>query len=98
GSGAIPSMATVQKHLEAVRQSTAGMGAWDAVRLQQLDVIAELLQTLTFIEPEAACYVTGRAAEGFVDDTAPAHLRLVGGRGPALVADDLETQGFPPCT
>ena len=97
GGGVAPAMATVRRHLEVLRQSSVGVGAWAMSRLDRLEAIWELLQTLAFLEPDSQCYVVGRAAEGFVDDTGPAHLRLVGGRPPALVVDGLETQGFPPC-
>ncbi|HCA39867.1 MAG TPA: hypothetical protein DEO92_09355 [Phycisphaerales bacterium] len=97
GGGPLPSMATVRRHLEALRQSSIGMDEWVASRLGRLEAIDELLQTVAFIGPDSVCYVVGRAAEGHVDDTGPAHLRLVGSRESAMVIDDLESQGFSPC-
>ena len=97
GGGSAPSLATVRRHLETLRQESIGLEQWRAERIERLAAIEELLQTLAYIEPDSVCYVVGRAAEGYVDATGPAHLRVVGSRVAALVADDLEQQGFPPC-
>lgn len=98
GAAAAPSFVTVRRHLESLRQESLGLGQWRAERIERLAAIEELLQTLEYIEPDSVCYVAGRAAEGYVDDTGPAHIRVVGGQAAAIIADDLEQQGFPPCT
>lgn len=97
GGGAAPSLAIVRRHLESIRQASLGLGRWRARRIARLCAIEELLQTLEYIEPDSVCYVVGRAAEGHVDDTGPAYLRVVGGRAAPIIVDDLEQQGFPPC-
>jgi len=97
GGGDGPSMSNVRRHLEALEQSTSGEVSWALARLKRLDAVVELVRTLAFLEPNGVCYVVGRAAEGFVDDTAPAHVRLVGGHAAAVVVDALESHGFPPC-
>ena len=96
GGGAVPSMATVRRHLEALRQASIGFDQWARDRARRLTAIDELLQTLAYVEPNAVCYVSGRAAEGLVDDTGPAKVRVVGDVPAPIVLDELEAQGFPP--
>ncbi len=96
GETVSPSMATVRRHLEGLRQVSLGMDAWYQQRLSRLDAIDELLQTVAYLASECTCYVTGRAAEGHVDDTGAAIIRIVGADSPPQLMDDLETHGVPP--
>jgi len=95
GESAAPSIATVRRHLEALRQASLGLSQWAAARLNRLEALEELLQTIAYVAPECTIYVTGRAAEGHVDDTGPANVRVVGASAPPLLMDDLEAHGVP---
>jgi len=96
GETVSPSVVTVRRHLEGLRQASLGMEAWHSQRLLRLDAIEELLQTIAYLAPECTCYVTGRAAEGHVDDTGAAIIRVVGAASPPQLMDDLESHGVPP--
>ena len=96
GETVSPSVVTVRRHLEGLRQASLGMEAWHSQRLLRLDAIEELLQTIAYLAPECTCYVTGRAAEGHVDDTGAAIIRVVGAASPPQLMDALESHGVPP--
>jgi len=96
GETVSPSVVTVRRHLDGLRQASLGMEAWHSQRLLRLDAIEELLQTIAYLAPECTCYVTGRAAEGHVDDTGAAIIRVVGAASPPQLMDDLESHGVPP--
>ncbi|MDP7071178.1 MAG: hypothetical protein QF561_07500 [Phycisphaerales bacterium] len=96
GETVSPSVATVRRHLEGLRQASMGMEAWRAQRLSRLDALEELLQTIAYLAPECTCYVTGRAAEGHVDDTGAAIIRVVGADSGPQLMDDLEAHDVPP--
>ena len=91
-----PSVATVRKHLESLQQASMGMQAWHAARVRRLELIEELLQTLAYLAPDCSLYVTGRAAEGHVDGTAAATIRVVGVEQAPALMDDLESHGTVP--
>ncbi len=95
-TAAWPSGATVRRHLEALRQADQGMHIWARERLARLEALEELLQTITYVAPDVTLYVTGRAAEGHVDDTGPSSVRVVGAVSPPAIMDDLEAHGVPP--
>ncbi|MCH2140704.1 MAG: hypothetical protein MK100_06670, partial [Phycisphaerales bacterium] len=93
---ASPSFATVRKHLEAISQASIGMAAWHNDRLRRLEALEELLQTIVYLAGDCTIYVTGRSAEGHIDQTDSASIRVVGVDSPPLLMDDLEAHGLPP--
>jgi hypothetical protein len=93
---ASPSFATVRKHLEAISQASIGMAAWQDDRLRRLEALEELLQTIAYLAGDCTIYVTGRSAEGRIDQTDSASIRVVGVDSPSMLMDALEAHGFPP--
>jgi len=95
GDGPRPSTARVRRHLEAMRQADFGLGAWWRERLAALEAVVELVRTIQFVAPGATVLLTGRTAQGHVDDLGPATARVLGVDAPALL-DALEAHGLQP--
>ena len=93
---ASPSVTSVRRHLESLQQTAMGMQAWHDQQVRRLELIEELLQTLAYLAPDCSLYVTGRAAEGHVDGTAAATIRVVGVEHAPALMDDLESHGTVP--
>ena len=64
GAHVQPSLRAVRRHLEAIEQADVGVRAWQEARMQRLEAIDELLQTIAYVADECTCYVTGRAGQG----------------------------------
>ena len=79
-----PARSLVRRHLESLRQASLGMTGWRRLRLARLEALLEFADTVAFVMPEATCVISGRAAEGHVDETSPARMRVIGVAAPPL--------------
>jgi hypothetical protein len=93
--GQRPSVPRVRRHLHAMQQAERGLGEWWRQRLAALQGVVELIQTVRYVSPEAIVLLSGRTAQGHVDDTAPATARVIGVKAPVLI-DALEAHGLRP--
>ena len=95
GDGPRPSPGRVRKHLEAMRQSAQGLGQWWRERLDALEAVVELVETVLYVAPRCTVLLTGRTAQGHVELSTPASARVIGITAPVL-ADALEQHGLEP--
>ncbi len=95
GPGPMPSGRQVRRHLEAMQQQSLGLGGWWRARLRALEAVVELVDTIAYAAPDATVLLTGRTAQGHVDDLGEATARVIGVDAPALI-DALEDASITP--
>ena len=95
-SGRLPSHSSVRKHHEFMQQEAMGLKEWHKRRLNRLEALETVLQTILYAVPEARVFVTGRAAEGHVDQTGPASIRVLCDEPMDVIIDVLESHGLGP--
>ncbi|MCH2136762.1 MAG: hypothetical protein MK101_09295 [Phycisphaerales bacterium] len=93
--GPPPPAGLIRRHLEAMDQASKGLGDWWRERLEALEALTQLLDTIAFLLPESTILLTGRTAQGHVDGLSAARVRVIGVEAPHLV-DALEQHGFRP--
>ena len=95
GDGPRPGTARVRRHLEAMRQADLGLGQWWRERLDAIEAVVELVETVLYVAPRCTVLLTGRTAQGHVELSTPASARVIGVSAPVL-ADALEQHGLEP--
>lgn len=95
GEGVKPSRSRVRRHLQAMQQAASGLGQWWRDRLEALEAVVELVETVQYVAPQCTVLLTGRTAQGHVDSSAAASARVIGVTAPML-ADALEQHGLRP--
>lgn len=94
-SDAPPTPSLVRRHLESLQQTSLGMDGWRRMRLSRLEALLEFMDTVAFVAPGSRCMVSGRAAQGHIDDTSPARVRVISVDAPRLL-DALEDHDLVP--